>query len=241
MRITLAGIVLGAALLAGCNHGGGAAHPIVITNETPGILVQGHGEVETVPDVAVVLIGVEMQAASVGAARDGAAEAAQRVMEALTGAGVAPSDVQTTGLDISPQYEYPPNQSPLLIGYRVNNSVTVKIRRIDQASRIIDGAIRAGGNTVRLHGIHFEIGDPAKARAAAREKAVAEAKAKAEQLAELSGVSLGAPITVEEVAFSAPVVPYPKAMAEARDMATPISPGQTSVSVDVRVRWTIDG
>jgi uncharacterized protein YggE len=239
IRSLVIAAVLGTAFLSGCTHQG-SQRPIVISNETTGIAVQGHGEVSAAPDVAVISIGVEVRATSVAEAREGAAQSANRLMASLQNGGVAKDDIQTTGLNIQPQYDYPPNGKPIITGYVVSNDVTVKIRRIDNASRIIDDAVKAGGDDVRLNGIHFEIDDPTKLREAAREKAVKEALAKAKQLASLSGVDLGTPISVEEVGFSAPGVPMaPAAMLE-RDAATPVSPGQTKVSVDVRVRWSID-
>jgi uncharacterized protein YggE len=235
--------VLGAAFGAGCTHNGGAHGPIVVSNESTGIVVQGRGEMDVQPDVAVVQLGVEATAPSVADAREQAAEAANRLMSALQNDGVAREDIQTRGLSIQPHYVYPPmGGEPKIDGYTVSNHVSAKIRRIDGASRVIDDAVEAGGDAVRLHGIQFEVDDPSDVRTAAREKAIAEARAKAEQMAALSGVKLGAPLAIEEISFSNPGWPVPMMEGLNKDASsTPVSPGLTKVAVEIRVRWAING
>jgi uncharacterized protein len=231
--------IIGSAFAAGCTHY--AQAPIVISNESTGIVAQGRGEIDAPPDVAIFNVGIELTAPSVAEARDQAAEASNRLMAALENDGIAREDIQTSGLGIQPQYEYPPNGKPFITGFSVNNQVTVKVRKIESTSRVIDDAVKAGGDDVRLQGIQFEIDDPTKLRELAREKALTEARAKAEQMAQLSGVGLGIPLAVEEVSFSAPPFPVPMfagAMDKAAE-ATPIAAGKTTVSVEVRVRWAI--
>ncbi|HZO12553.1 MAG TPA: SIMPL domain-containing protein [Polyangiaceae bacterium] len=234
--------LIASALLAGCTHSGPTGNtPIVVTPDSTGVVVQGHGEIEASPDVAVFSIGVESNSRTVADARENAAKSAERIVASLAKNGVDKSDIQTGSLQVSPRYEYTQDRGAILLGYTVTNMLTVKVRNLANISRVVDDAIVAGGDDARMQGIHFTIDDPTKVRDKAREKAMAEARAKAEQLAKLAGVELGAPLSVEETSFSMPPVPMPGMMAEAKAMPqTPIEPGMSKISIDVRVRWSID-
>jgi uncharacterized protein YggE len=242
--VTLAALLAGASLI-GCTHNGGGSHaPIVISQDSSGIVVAGRGVIEAPPDIARLTVGVEYSAKTVAEAREGAAKSAKAIIASLEKNGVDGKDVQTGQLTIAPRYEYPPDRQPQLNGYTVTNNLTVTIRKLDAVSRIVDDAVIAGGDATRLQGIVFELDKPDALRSQARAKAMEEARAKAQQLAKLSGVDLGTPISVEE-SVSDMNVPYPlPMMEEAKGMdrtATPIEPGMGKVSVDVRVRWAIGG
>jgi uncharacterized protein YggE len=124
----------------------------------------------------------------------------------------------------------------------VNNSVTVKIRKISDSGPIIDAVTAAAGNLIRVNGISFDISDPAPALKQARQQAMADANAKAAQLASLGGVKLGPPTYISESTSS--YVPQPvyfgaSNAAAAPAVSTPINPGQTQVSVNVQVVYGI--
>ena len=234
--------LVASAMLAGCTHGGPTGNtPIVVTPDSTGVVVQGHGEIEASPDVAVFSIGVESNSRTVADARENAAKSAERIVATLAKNGVDKRDIQTGSLQVSPRYDYTQDRGAILLGYTVTNMLTVKVRDLAKISRVVDDAIVAGGDDARMQGIHFTIDDPTKVRDKAREKAMIEAREKAEQLAKLAGVELGAPLSVEETSFSMPPVPMPGMMAEAKAMPqTPIEPGMSKISIDVRVRWSID-
>ena len=238
--LTAASIVALAALVGGCTHTN-TTSPIVVSNESTGIVVNGRGEIDVVPNVAVVNLGIEAHGATVAEARNQAAAAAENLHDSLRKNGIAAEDIKTTDLSISPRYDYRNDGSePKIIGYTVTNTVTVKVRRMADASRVIDDAVDAGGNMTRMNGIFFEIAEAKELREQARAKAVQEARRKAEQLAALSGVELGIPISVEEVSVNIPMPPG-RYMMDGAAEATPIEPGTATVSVDVRVRWAIGG
>jgi len=129
-----------------------------------------------------------------------------------------------------------------VIGYRVTNMVTAKIREIDKAGPIIDAVAAAGGDFTRINNISFSVDDPTAYYEEARQKAVADARAKAEQLAELAGVNLGKPTYISEGA-QAPIYPrdlyYGEAGVPAPAPPTPISPGEIELTLTVQVAYAI--
>lgn len=209
--------------------------------ETSGITVSGHGEVDVPPDIGFVTVGVQSTASTVAAARDAAADSADALVSSLKKNGVAEKDIQTTGLYIQPNYDYAKG-SPQLTGYTVTNTVTTKVRKIDTMSKVVDDAVAAGGDSVRLQGVSFGVEDSDKAKQDARDKAMADAKAKAEALAKLGGVNLGKPVTIAETQGGSTVPSVDKGAGESLggDVSTPIQPGTNKVSVDVAVRWAIE-
>jgi hypothetical protein len=125
-------------------------------------------------------------------------------------------------------------------GYEVTNRVTVKIRAIDKTGAIIDAAVEAGGDLVRIDGISFSVDQPDQYYTQARQLAMNDATAKARQLAELAGVALGQATYISE--SSSGQILYPEAFSAegaALSATTPINPGQTDITVDVQVAYAI--
>lgn len=204
-----------------------------------GISVSGRGEVLGTPDTLTVSIGVSVGKPTVGEAIDTAAQRATDLIESLKGLGVAEDDIQTSNYSIYPEYEYRENAAPRITGYRVDNTLTVKIRDLDAAGEILDAAASAAGDEVRVNGVSFSLDDNDGLLVAARAAAWEDARTKAEQLAELAGVTLGAPITISESIGNFPVPLFARGEAFAADAATPIQPGQESVTVDLSVQFAI--
>lgn len=204
-----------------------------------GISVSGEGEVTGTPDTLTMAFGVSVTKDSVSEAVAIAADEADAIMAALMSNGVAEEDIQTSNYSIWPQYDYTA-QKQVLIGYQVNNDVTVKIRDIETAGATIDAVTAAGGDDVTVNGVAFSIEDNDALITAARDAAFADAKAKAEQLAALSGVTLGDPISISEN-FSPAPQPYrydEVVFAGADSAETSISPGEQSVVVSVAVQFS---
>ena len=155
-------------------------------SQATGIAVTGSGSVVVKPDVARLNLGVEITDASVAAARARAAEAATKLQEALAQNGVEEQDIRTQYLNISPQYTYPSDRgdgTPKIVGYVVSNQLQITIRNLDKTSDILDAAIEAGGDAVRVHGIDFTVDQPEQYLAQARADAVEDARTRAEELA----------------------------------------------------------
>jgi uncharacterized protein YggE len=121
-------------------------------------------------------------------------------------------------------------------GYRVSSTVGVTIRDIDRVGEVPDAAVAAGANQV--YGVSFTIADETKWQAEARAKAVADARARAKELAGLSGVELGQVLTISEIVgnVSGPV-PF-RAMERAVG-AGGIAPGELELSTRIQVTFAI--
>jgi hypothetical protein len=209
--------------------------------ETHGITVSGEGKATGKPDIAQLTLGVSKLAATVEQARNDAATSLDAMIKSMRDNGVAKDDIQTLQFNISPEYDYS-NGKQLLKGFRVTNVVSAKLRDINKTSKVVDDAVTAGGDNTQVQGISFTIDKPEELQAQAREKAVADAKARAQTLAGAAGVTIGDPISISETSFQ-PIPLASRAFAEDQGKgaapATPIEPGTLDVTVTVTVTWGI--
>jgi len=209
--------------------------PVPVPADQTGVFVAGHGEMPAAPDTAIVDLGVSIVRPTVAEANTAAAELAQAVIDSVREHGVAGAEIQTTYLSVYPEWQYKDGENTV-IGYRATNNLLIRVRQVEAVSDIIDSAVAAGGDNVTLNGIRFEIEDDAQLLREARAAAWADAAAKANQLAELSGLTLGRPVFIDETVVS----PYPiyfGAGGGQGDGGTPVEPGSVTVSVDLTVRF----
>ena len=202
-----------------------------------GIRVTGQGEVSGTPDTLTLNLGVSLRQNTVEKATAEAANLATNLIDALKGQGVEDKDIQTHNYSIYPEYDYK-GDTQTLLGYRVTNIVTVKVRNLDNAGSIIDAATAAGGDAVQVSGVSFSIEDDDALLQDARTRAWEDAKAKADQLASLSGVTLGAPLSITESVSSQPPI-YRAFDSLETAGATPIEAGSQTVTVVLDVRFSI--
>lgn len=230
-------LILAVVGLAACTSG---TTTVNTNSQQEGIWVTGQGKVTVVPDIATLQLGIEAQAASVAEAQSQASQAMNRVMTALTDNGVAENDIQTQYFNIAKITRWDDkNQQEVVIGYRVTNIVTVKIRTIDNAGAIIDAVAEVGGDFTRIDSISFSVDDPTEYYRDARGKAMADAKAKAEQMAELGGVILGKPTYISESTYYPTPTPIRLADAAIPSAETSISPGEMDITVSVQIAYAI--
>jgi len=241
-------LVLSVVGLAGC---GGSdlvlegVEGININSQQQGIWVSGQGEVSATPDIVNLRVGIEAQEKTVAEAQEQASEAMEGVMTALTDNGVAENDIQTLYFNIGQVTSWNRDKEESeVIGYRVTNTVVAKIRNVDDAGSIIDAVVEAGGDLIRIDSISFSIDDPSTYYEEVRAEAMADAKSKAEQLAELGGVTLGSPTYISEGSIYVPSSVYrgmDYAMEEEGEVSieTPISPGEIDITLNVQVAYAI--
>jgi uncharacterized protein YggE len=241
MRFRLAVLMMTVALLGAC--GGKAvlnqAPTVSDTASAAGIEVNGVGVVLGAPDTMTVTIGVQVTRETVAEATEVAASKASALIGALESAGVDDRDVQTANFSIYPQYDYSA-RGQRLVGFTVVNSVVANLRAIDEAGSTIDAAVAAGGDETIVQGIGFSVEDDAARLEAARAAAWSDARAKAQQLADLAGVELGAAIRIREsVQYSS----FDGRGSTDADTGgtTPIAPGQLTSTVQLDVVYAIDG
>ncbi len=216
---------------------------LIFSQQTTGIWVTGEGKVSVVPDVAILSLGIEAQAITVAAAQNEASTAMTAVVGELDNHGIVQKDIKTQRFSIAPVKRWE-NDKEILIGYRVTNMITAKVRKIDDTGVLIDAVVRAGGDNIRINGISFTVDDPTAYHKEVREGAMADAKAKAKQLADLGGVKLGKPIYISE---SGGFIPTPPPIYRAEAIPAPmpaaapppISPGETEIRLTVQVNYSI--
>ncbi len=241
-------VALIAVVLSGCNPtpiasaAETAVTSVTVNSQQQGIWVTGRGEVTATPDIAILRLGIEAQATSVAIAQSEAAAAMQRVEAALAAAGIASKDIQTQYFNIRQVTRWDRDtELEVVTGYRVSNRVVVKLRQVDTAGAVIDAVVKAGGNLTRIDSIAFSVDDTTLLYEEARQKAIADATDRAEQLALLAGVNLGSPTLIIEGGASP--IPYPtggfRVESAMADMQTSISPGEMVISLSVQVAYSI--
>jgi uncharacterized protein YggE len=198
------------------------------------------GEVTRVPDVAIITAGVVTRSATASGAIQDAANRMQRVLAALKSAGVEDRDIQTSSVNLNPEYRYPENQSPQLTGYSATNQLTIRFRDIRNSGKILDALVGQGAN--QINGPTLTIDKPEAALDEARAKAIAEARARAELYARSLGMRVVRVVSVSEGGGSFPVPPpMPMyARAEAAQAAdTKIVPGEQKLQVSLAVTFEL--
>ncbi|MDD5399340.1 MAG: SIMPL domain-containing protein, partial [Dehalococcoidia bacterium] len=159
--------------------------------------------------------------------------------------GIADKDIQTSQYNIQQVTRWDDNQDTyVVVGYRVTNTVACKIREIDKAGSIIDKAVVAGGDLIRINGITFTVDDPTPYYKIAREKAVQYAMEKAKQIAQASGTRLGKVLYVsEDTSYMPPMVgnySMKYSALEAAASPTPISAGELEFQVTITMVYEMN-
>ena len=215
------------------------ATPALAQDAPRQITVMGSSQADAVPDRATITAGVETQAPTAAGALAANSETMAAVFAALEAAAVEKRDMQTSQLNLSPVYEpfrEGAEAPPQVVAYQASNMVTVRVRDLANLGKLIDALAGAGAN--RLYGIGFDVSEPGPSLDAARRKAVADARAKAELYAEAAGVKLGAIRSIGETG-GGPLPIFDRAMRAEAAAAVPIERGQTSVSATVQIVWEI--
>ncbi|NOK01630.1 MULTISPECIES: SIMPL domain-containing protein [Myxococcus] len=207
------------------------------------IRVEGTGEVKAQPDEAFVDVAVETLAPNAKAAGEQNAKRMEKVIAALTSAGIARRDIQTRNYSVYPEYAPPlPNQTePKLKGYRVSNLVSVHVKDLSRVGNLLDQALAAGAN--RVDSVRFGLSRQEAVQGEALRQAVARARKSAEVLAASLNVKLGAVLDASTVTEPPQLYPARFAMAEAADargMSTPIQPEEQTVQGKVTLIFAIE-
>ncbi len=224
-------LALGAAVVA---HAQTSAPAVGIAADATLLNVSAQAEASRVPDVATLSAGVVTQAADGNAAMRQNAEQMARVVAAIRKAGIAERDVQTSGINLNPQYRYAENEAPRITGYQASNTVNVKVRDIARLGQVLDALAAQGAN--QINGPSFQIDDPEPVQDEARVAALKKAQARAETYARSLGLRVRRIVSISEGGGGG-FHPVPvMAMAKAdRLESTPVSPGETTLSVSLDV------
>lgn len=216
--------------------------------ERPSISVSGTGRIAAAPDVAEIQVGVRSQGETASKALQANNETMNKLFAVLKERGIAAKDVETSHIQVSPQYSQPPHRPnpngnqdefiPRIVGYRVDNTVQVTSRKINALGALLDALVDAGANQV--HSIAFRVDHPEKLLDEARRRAMADAKRKADLLAGEAGVVVGYPTKITDDAIAP--APPPRFVGRAMMAAAapmPIAGGEQELAVVVHVVYEL--
>ena len=205
-----------------------------------GIIVSGSGTASAEPDLALINLGVQVLSPSVGEALNTANSSLESILQVLADYNVDESDTQTRYFNINTQYDYQNDGTSVVAGYQVTNELSVNVRNLDSLGELITDVVEAGGDPVRVNGISFAIEDTTALEDEALAQAIADAKTRAERIAELSGVTLGDLVSVSLAGGASPASPIAFAFeAMARSAPTPIRTGDLEITITIQALYTI--
>ena len=204
----------------------------------PTLTVTGEGRVDQAPDMARITLGVTTEGPTAAEALAANSAEIAKVIENLKGAGVAPTDLQTTGLALNPNWQSNMDDGTnRIVGYVASNAVSVQVRALDGLGEVLDAAVRDGANT--LNGVEFLLQDPDPALDEARKRAVADAQARAALLAGAAGVTLGPIQSISEGGGYQPPVPMMRMASEAKG-GVPMAAGSVTTAAQVTIIWALE-
>ena len=203
------------------------------------VTVGGAGAATTVPDTALLTLGVETHGSTPVEALDASRDALDQVLAALDAEGVEPARRTTGGLELHEDWESrQPGRGP--VAYLAGARLTVRLAGPARAGQVAAAAVAAGGDGARVHGLSLVVGDLAAVAAAAREAAWRDALARAGQYAGLAGLALG---PVLEITEAPPPPPDARPMrllaAEAAPSGPAVEPGESVVWAAVTATWSL--
>ena len=250
-RVVLA-VTLGALLLGGAGLGlaltdAGASTPTPVAagcgSSSPHLTVQGTGMASAPPDVLTSVFGFSTTAGSSAAALAENNGKVTEAITALTDAGVARKDLQTTALNLAPQYTYP-HSVPTLTGYQASETLSATLRNISTAGSAVDAVVNATGDAAQIQSLTFSFGDPTNVQDEARADAVAQARSHAESMAVSAGKRLGALCSLTDNTQPPSPLQYQgldAAGAASNAGGVPLEPGTQLQSDQVTLVYALDG
>ncbi len=202
--------------------------------------VTAEGKATRVPDLATIRAGVVTQAATAAAALTENGQRMTRVVAALRKAGVAERDIQTSQIQLQPQYRYAENQPPAITGYQASNTVAVRFRDVGRSGAILDTLVAQGANQIDGPTLSVDAADAALDEA--RTDAIRRARARADLYARAAGLKVDRIVLIAEDGGQLPQPPMPMLqMARSAKMAdsTPVAAGEQDLTATVSVRFLL--
>ncbi len=216
-----------------------AAAEIQLAAQGPVVELAVTESVKARPDIAMVSAGVTTQAPTAVEAMRGNAAAMDAVIARIKALGIAPDDIQTTGINLGAQFDYDQvRQRQVFRGYQASNRVSVTLRKVPDTGRVLDALVAAGANDIS--GPNFSIDDDTAPRAQARKAAMDKARRQAEDYARWAGYSGVRLLQVSELVNPGRPMPYmdrAEIIVTGAKIATPVEPGLVGTSVTVNVTY----
>jgi len=214
--------------------------PMLLPGDATLLQVSAHGETTRAPDLAQISAGVVTQNFDANTAMRANAQRMSAVIAALKQAGVAERDIQTSSINLEPQYKYGPNQRPTITGYQVSNTVNVRLRVLARIGDVLDALVKQGAN--QINGPTFTLDKPDAAMDEARTDAVKHAQERADLYAAATGLKIRRIVSISE-SNEDRQPPHPMMMRMAGAMAanetTPVASGENTVGIDLDVVYEL--
>jgi hypothetical protein len=238
---SLGALGLGGISMAKAAQGTPTATDDAIARGQAVVEVVGTGTVDVAPDSASIVIGVDVSMPTLGEAQSEASTTMEAIVAAIQGHDIPEDEIQTATFMVNPirEYDQMTGVPGAVTSFQVTNQVGVKTHDLDDLGALLDDAVAAGANSI--FGITFFLDDPAEANSEARRLAFEDARARATELADTAGLSLGNVIAITEGGGSAPVAYYDAAIGRGQaGGGPPVSPGVTSIAVAVTVAFGLE-
>ena len=229
-------LVVSAFVLVGC----GDTVNVGDNGVSQGITVQATGVADVVPDAVQVSLSVSVVAEANDVALSQVAATAEVVRTTLEQLGIDAADIATQSVSVNPEYSYTEAEGQKIVGYRASQTFDVLVRDASAAGAVVDALVAAGGANLSINATIPVVNDSTAAAQAARDDAVAKARAKAEEYAKLLDVELGDLVFLTEISAPTNITIGAKADVMAESASTVIDLGTQEVTVTVEVRWQID-
>ncbi len=210
------------------------------------LTVSGEGTIRAEPDMALITLGVVSEASSAGEALQTNSQSMNRIVAALKDGGMEARDLQTSGFSVDPVYSQPPRNydnsepfKPEIVGYRVSNNLTLRIRALDRVGALLDQVVTLGANAIS--GPSFTVEDPTPFEDQARQAAIRDAIRKSALYAKAADVTLGPIFRIDDgyVSPPQPIAPGGMMRMEAAASPPPIERGELSFEAHVSVSWRL--
>jgi uncharacterized protein YggE len=241
LSVSVSALVLSSSYRYGVMHGNDIS--------TPTISVSGDGEATSLPDIAIVTFTISRVSPNVKDAQGAAQTIREKVSKGLKDMGISDKDIKTENYTVSPKYSYPqiictvrecPSSLPKLEGYEIRESVTIKVRKIDQAGDVL--ALLGKNEVTEIGGPNFSVENDEALVKGARAMAIEKAKAKARETASALGAELGEIKSYSEGLGN--LYPYDMMYAKASSPTTgaervTLSPGESKIKVNVTLVYTL--
>lgn len=232
----LAGAALAVVGMAGCDATA-APTPVPGTSAPRQVTVVGVGKVDGTPDTLTISISIAATAPDAIGASNQTSGRANAVTAAVVSQGIDRKDVSTTTVTLQPQYGGADNTT--IVGYQSSNSIDVKVRKIETGPQVLGAITTTGGDSTRINSVTYSIEDDSELVRDARSRAFDDAKGRAQQYAELSGLDLGKVLSISETGSGTPPTMPSPVRFDAGAEAVPLSPGQQTVGFSVTVVWEL--
>lgn len=243
MNRTFGALLIAVALVA--NSGVAQAQADLSARERL-LTVTGEGAVTGKPDIALITLGVVSEAPAARDALAANSESMNRILAALKEGGIAARDLQTSDFSVEPVYSQPPPDydnsrpfEPQIIGYRVRNSVTLRIRDLARIGTTLDQVVTLGANSIS--GPTLTVDDPTPLQDEARKAAITDAIRKGKLFATAANITLGPVFRIDEGYAQPPQPIAAGAMMrlEAAPSPTPVEAGELSFHAQVSMSWRL--